>query len=165
MHADLIELNNRIRCPNRSLREFHGLVLRVLFICVGRLNLSSAQLILLSATHSGRANAQDVICINRDYLQHARLVAQRIVSGVGYSGLLELGINMEQAHVLANLSNTQISQIAKYSDQEVFQRMAPACSPDPLALIRSPPVCCGTHRDLSREPYDSRSSHPRWRNG
>jgi len=125
MHADLIELNNRIAARTGLCENFMALSSSLLSICVGRLCLSSAQLILLSATHSGRANAQDVICINRDYLQHARLVAQRIVSGVGYSGLLELGINMEQAHVLANLSNTQISQIAKYSDQEVFQRMAP----------------------------------------
>ena len=125
MHADLIELNNRIAARTGLCENFMDLSSGLLSICVGRLCLSSAQLILLSATHSGRANAQDVICINRDYLQHARLVAQRIVSGVGYSGLLELGINMEQAHVLANLSNTQISQIAKYSDQEVFQRMAP----------------------------------------
>lgn len=125
MNSDLIELNNRIAARNGFYENFIDTASSFLSICLGRLSLSSSQLISLASTNTGRANPLDVININREYLQHARLVSIRIVNGSEYSGLLQLGLNIDQANVLSNLTNKQINQISKYSDGEVFQTLAP----------------------------------------
>lgn len=124
MNSDLIDLNKRIATRKGLCESFIYTPSAFLSICLGRLSLSSSQLIALASTSTGKANPIDVININRDYLQHARLVAIRIVNGNDYSGLLQLGINLDQASVLSGLTNNEITQIAKYSDGEVFQTIA-----------------------------------------
>ena len=124
MDSDLAELNRRL-AKRIGLEE--GLMAGYsgfLSVCVARLKLEAAALQDLALKTTGVANPLDVIYINRDYLNHARMEALNVVGAGQFYRLLVLGINIEQARVLARLNNHQITQIAKYADGEVFQSIA-----------------------------------------
>ncbi len=120
MTSDLDELNRRIAKRIGLAEDLIGTCTGYLSICVGRLNTDVGALKRLAESQTGTVNALDVIYINRDYLNYARIVAQNVVRGANFSGLLVLGMNMQQARVIADLSNAQITRIAKYATGEIF---------------------------------------------
>lgn len=125
MKSDLIELNLRIGKRIGISANLMTTYSSYLSVCVGRLSISSAELVRLTTISVGVANPLDVIYINRDYLNYARMIAQSIVGAGDFSGLLVLGVDLEQARVLSRLSNQQITLIAKYADGEVFRFISP----------------------------------------
>lgn len=124
MDSDLTELNRRI-AKRIGLQEDHLSVFAgFLSICVARLKLSAREIADLCDSTPGTANPTDVIYINRDYLNYARTVAQGVRAG-NFAGLLVLGISLQQANLIAMLSNEQITRIAKYAPGDVFEAVAP----------------------------------------
>ena len=120
MQDDLIELNKAIATRAGITEEVAGSYAGFLSICLGRLALSTSDLLMLSKGKSGEANPLDVIYANRDYLMFARMVAQSVVCAGQFAGLLILGMNIDQARIMARLSNAQISCLAKYADGLVY---------------------------------------------
>jgi len=126
VNDDLIELNNRIAARIGLSEELVVACADFLSVCLGRLNLGSTELLELANGKAATANALDVIYINRDYLNYARMIAQAIVGAGQFAGLLVLGIDIDQARVLSRLSNSQITHVAKYAKKEVFDVIPPA---------------------------------------
>ena len=122
MRDDLMELNRAIATRAGLSDELSDSYAGFLSVCLGRFNLQSSELLSIASNkvQSLTANSLDVIYANRDYLTFARMVAQGIVNAGQFSGLLVLGINIDQARALARLSGAQITQVAKCSDGLVY---------------------------------------------
>ncbi len=120
MHDDLMELNRAIAMRAGLTEDIADTYAGFLSICLGRLNLQTADLLELLRSKGGMANSLDIVYTNRDYLTFARMIAQGVVGAGQFAGLLVLGMNIDQARILARLSAAQITQIAKYADGLVY---------------------------------------------
>ena len=114
---DLVDLNRRI--ARHALREnVAGTNERVeqyleyLSVCVARLRPSVADIKkILFGVRPAHENTLADTHINRDYLNFCRLAGKDIEAG-RYERLIELGLTVDQAEMIAGLSNEQITRLA-----------------------------------------------------
>ena len=121
MKADLVELNKSI-ATNAGMAECDAeKYADDLSICIGRLALSTVELLTLTRGKGGEANPLHIIYQNRDYLMFARMVAMSVIGAGAFEGLIVLGMNIDQARILARLSSAQITHVAKYANGLVYK--------------------------------------------
>ena len=125
MNDDLIELNKQLAKRIGLSPDLISAYAGSISICLGKLKLNASEILTLANSNVGVVNSLESTYINRDYLNFARLVAQGIVSAGQFAGLLILGINLDQARVLARLNNVQITQVAKFAAGEVYEFIRP----------------------------------------
>ena len=110
---DLQDLNRRIFRHAGASNENLLQVVQFVSVCLGKLKPSAKNLLqALADEASDHDNNLDVIVMNKEYLRFARQVSRDIATG-DFSALIVLHVNLEQAKVLASISNEQISRLAR----------------------------------------------------
>lgn len=110
---DLIKLNRSVAAHWLGILDSdHEAYLSYAPVCLGQFPHSVAQL----AEVAGRAklkhhNCLSVAQLNRQYLRFARLAAKDVAAGK-LEMLIRLGITLEQAEVLGNLSDEALTRLA-----------------------------------------------------
>ena len=119
---DLIDLNRRI--AEHWLGDLDAdqeMYLSYVPVCLGELTQSAAELAhVLTRSQQKHRNALPVANLNRQYLNFARLAAKDAVAGK-LDMLVRVGINLEQAKVLANLTNEKLERLAVGWDGPIIQ--------------------------------------------
>ena len=81
-------------------------------VCVGELPHSAPELAqMLAASKKAHAQALQVLALNRRYLSFARLAGKDAAAGK-LEMLIKLGISLEQARLLGNLTNDEVALLA-----------------------------------------------------
>jgi len=120
-----------LRDLNESIFEYVGLSgyeteVSMLQACAGRLVPGAKDLSDILSDSAARItvsafqNPQATVAINSEYLMYARLVSIDICNG-NFGGIIELGIDLEQAQILSKLTNRQIRYLAKRWPGEIFR--------------------------------------------
>ena len=110
---DLIKLNHRIAAHwLGSLDAGQEAYLSYASVCLGQFTHSPAELAEVAARPKlEHHNCLPVAKLNRQYLRYARLAAKDIAAGK-LDMLIRLGITLEQAEVLGNLTNVALNRLA-----------------------------------------------------
>lgn len=110
---DLIQLNRRIADHwLGNLDADQEEYLAYASVCLGQLPHSAAELATAAAREKlVHHNPLPVARLNRQYLRFARLAAKDVAAGK-YEMLVKLGITLEQAEVLGNLTNKAVNRLA-----------------------------------------------------
>lgn len=110
---DLIKLNQKIALHwLGTLDADQEAYLSYVSVCLGQLTHNAAQLAEGAARSKLKHhNCLSVAQLNRQYLRFARLAAKDIAAGK-LEMLIKLGINLEQAELLGNLSNEAVNRLA-----------------------------------------------------
>jgi hypothetical protein len=81
-------------------------------VCVGDLACGASELAqALAASKKARADRVRILELNRQYLQFARLAAKDAAAGK-IDSLIKLGLNLDQASVLSQLTNEDVVLLA-----------------------------------------------------
>ena len=90
-------------------------------ICLGQFNHSSDEIAeFLARTKQGTYDPLRSAKLNRRYLHYARLAAKDVASGK-LEMLINLGITLEQAEMLAKLTNGELSRLAFVWDGPIIR--------------------------------------------
>lgn len=122
---DLIKLNRRIAAHwlgglDTDQEEY----LRYASVCLGQFIHSNVNLAeVLARSKQTHYNSLPVAKLNRQYLRFARLAAKDAAAGK-LEMLVRLGITLDQAEALANLSNQQLNRLAFGWDEGPIIRFA-----------------------------------------
>ena len=110
---DLINLNRRIATHwLGTVDPEQEAYLNYAAVCLAPFPHSAADIVeFLAQSKCQHHNSLSVAKLNRQYLRFARLAAKDVASG-RLEMLITLGINLEQAEVLANLTNEDVTRVA-----------------------------------------------------
>jgi hypothetical protein len=119
---DLVELNRNIaEFWLGSLNAGEQAYLGHAPVCVGDLACGATELAqVLAASKKARTDRLRILKLNRQYLQFARLAAKDAAAGK-LDRLIKLGLNMDQANVLSQLSNEDVSLLALLWQDPIVQ--------------------------------------------
>ena len=119
---DLIQLNRRIADHwLGSLDDDHEAYLSFASVCLGNCTCSGTQLTqFLACPNQKHRNCISIARLNRQYLRFARLAAKDVLGGK-FEMLIMLGITLEQAEVLGNLTNKAVTRLAFCWDGPIIQ--------------------------------------------
>lgn len=122
---DLIKLNRRIAAHwLGSLDADQEEYLKYASVCLGQFTHSNVKLTaVLARSKQPHYNSLCVAKLNRQYLRFARLAAKDAAAGK-LEMLVRLGVNLEQAEVMANLTNEEINWLAFGWDEGPIIRFA-----------------------------------------
>lgn len=111
--VDLMKLNRRIAAHwLGSLDAEQEAYLSYLPVCLGQFTHSPAELAeVLARPNQQHHNSLPVAKLNRQYLRFARLAAKDVAAGK-LDMLIRLGVTLEQAEVLGNLTNWAVNRLA-----------------------------------------------------
>ncbi len=110
---DLVQLNRRIaKHWLGSIDAVQEDYLRYVSVCFGQFTHSAAEISgVLAYARQGQFNSLSEAKLNRQYLRFARLAAKDVAAGK-FEMLIRLGITLEQAEVLGNLTNLALTRLA-----------------------------------------------------
>lgn len=110
---DLIQLNRRIADHwLGDLDADHEAYLSYASVCLGHFAYGAAELAeFLACSKRKHQNSLPVARLNRQYLRFARLAAKDVAAGK-LEMLVRLGITLEQAEALGNLTNKAVNRLA-----------------------------------------------------
>jgi hypothetical protein len=110
---DLVQLNRRIaKHWLGNLDAGQEEYLRYVSVCLGQFTHSPAELTgVLTFAKQLHLNALSVARLNRQYLRFARLASKDVAAGK-FEMLIRLGITLEQAELLGNLTNPELNRLA-----------------------------------------------------
>jgi hypothetical protein len=110
---DLIKLNQKIVLHwLGSLDSEQEEYLTYIPVCLGQFEHGSVELSdVLARPKQSHHNSLSVAKLNRQYLRFARLAAKDVAAGKPEM-LIKLGITLDQAEVLANLTNDAVTRLA-----------------------------------------------------
>ena len=95
--------------------------LRYTSICLGDFNHTTAEIAeFLARTKQGNYDPLRAAKLNRRYLSFARLAAKDVAAGK-LEMLIKLGITLEQAEMLAKLTNGEVSRLAFVWDGPIIR--------------------------------------------
>ena len=119
---DLIQLNRRIADHwLGNLDDDHEAYLSYASVCLGYFPYSASDLAeFLACPKHKHQNPLSVARLNRQYLRFARLAAKDIAAGK-IEMLVRLGITLEQAEALSDLTNKAVNRLAFGWDGPIIQ--------------------------------------------
>lgn len=114
---DLVELNRRIarhafQQNGAEIEAKHEQYLEFLAVCIARFrpSVTEVKALVFGVRPAQQNNLLDTH-LNRDYLNYCRLAGKDVEAG-RYERLIELGLNIDEAELLASLTNEQITRLA-----------------------------------------------------
>jgi len=120
---DLVELNLRIAQHNMgALDQAQRDYLQSSTSCLARLAPTAGEMQKFLQDFSqavSRENPLDIVSLNREYLNLARLMAKDIIAG-HTEKLVMMGLSWDQAELVASLTNQKISQLAIHWEGLIF---------------------------------------------
>lgn len=124
---DLVQLNRRIaKHWLGSLDADQEEYLCYATVCLGQFTHCAAELTgVLACARQEHLNSLSVAKLNRQYLRFARLAAKDVAAGK-FDMLIRLGITLEQAEVLGNLTNLALTRLAFGWNGPIMQFATPA---------------------------------------
>ena len=124
---DLVQLNRRIaKHWLGSLNSDQEEYLCYATVCLGQFTHCATELTgVLACAKQEHLNSLSVAKLNRQYLRFARLAAKDVAAGK-FDMLIRLGITLEQAEVLGNLTNLALNRLAFGWNGPIMQFATPA---------------------------------------